>query len=151
MGVKAIEVARYIIACRRCSGDAITQLKLQKLLYYSQAWHLGLLGTGLFAEDMEAWVHGPVVPSVRANYWHHRWSPLPQPNTVPDLPKSARDIIDRVLELYGSLSAYELEQISHEEEPWQKARANTKAASPSRAIISKDSMQKYYRKQATEA
>jgi uncharacterized phage-associated protein len=60
----ADEVADAVICLARARQIDITNLKLQKLLYYCQAWSLVFTGQALFAERIEAWVHGPVVPSI---------------------------------------------------------------------------------------
>jgi uncharacterized phage-associated protein len=109
--VTASDVADYIIVFHHAKGQKITQLKIQKLLYYAQAWFLGLHGCEIFAEEIEAWVHGPVVPSVRARYRDLRWSPLPVPVTAPEIPPNIQAHVNKVLAVYGPLSAYELEQI----------------------------------------
>src|SRR4051794_29818552 len=58
----ADQVADYFLAhVDEESGDNITHLKLQKLLYYAQGFHLAIQGEPLFAEPIEAWEHGPVV------------------------------------------------------------------------------------------
>lgn len=63
----ASQIAKWLLsAIDRDSGDSITPLKLQKLIYYAQAWSLALPERAypLFDEDMQAWAHGPVVESV---------------------------------------------------------------------------------------
>lgn len=60
----AKRVADYIIAFAHEHGDPVSNLKLQKLLYYAQAWHLALHDNPLFDERIEASVHGPAVPPV---------------------------------------------------------------------------------------
>jgi uncharacterized phage-associated protein len=147
---KAEEVAYYIIAARARQDERLTQLKLQKLLYYAQAWHLGIHGHPLFEEDMEAWVHGPVVPSIRRKYQAHRWSPLPVPAEIPALPISSRTIIDRVLAIYGKMSAYELEHISHSEEPWVSARHGSAPTERSKNVIAKTVIRRYYERLSTQ-
>ena len=53
------------------SGDMMTHLRLQKLVYYSQAWHLVLQKKKLFRDRIEAWAHGPVIPNLYSIY-HQR-------------------------------------------------------------------------------
>ena len=52
-------------------GDGISNLKLQKLLYYCQGTYLAIKGTPLFEHPIEAWEHGPVVPEVYHQYKEH--------------------------------------------------------------------------------
>jgi len=56
-------VSDYLISFAHSTGDVITNLKLQKLLFYSQAWYLALKDDYIFEEDFQAWVHGPVLVS----------------------------------------------------------------------------------------
>ena len=63
----AQQIADYLIAFSHSVGDPISNLKLQKLLYYAQAWYLALHNEPLFPESIEAWVHGPAVPPVYGN------------------------------------------------------------------------------------
>ena len=62
---KAIDVAKYILCIANTNGDLITNLKLQKLLYYAQAWYMvNFDGKKLFDDDIEAWQFGPVIKSI---------------------------------------------------------------------------------------
>lgn len=73
MVYKAIDIAHKLIAMAQRDeangGELLTNLKLQKLLYYQQGFHLANFGTPLFKEDIEAWMYGPVVPCI---YDHFR-------------------------------------------------------------------------------
>ena len=73
-------------------AEAMSQLRLQKLLYYAQAWHLALTGRPLIDEDIQAWRHGPAVPSVYRRYKSYGWRSIPKPDTpVPSFdPETAR-------------------------------------------------------------
>ena len=52
---------------------SFTHKQLQKLCYYAQAWHLALLNRPLFDEEFQAWIHGPVCPTLYAHYVDYRW------------------------------------------------------------------------------
>ena len=69
---KAIEIAHKILkkATVDDNGEFVTNMKLQKLLYYMQGFHLAWFDTPLFDEEIEAWMYGPVVPSVFETYKH---------------------------------------------------------------------------------
>ncbi|NJM61724.1 MAG: DUF4065 domain-containing protein, partial [Oscillatoriales cyanobacterium RU_3_3] len=77
----ALDVARYFL-CRvdRESGDTISLLKLQKLVYYAQAWSLVFRSQPLFFQDVEAWVSGPVVRDVWNEYKAYKYSDIPVPD-----------------------------------------------------------------------
>jgi len=79
------DAARWFInRADRLAGDDMTHLKLQKLIYFAQAWHLANTGEPLFREDMQAWTHGPVVPSVWHAYKQYQWEPIP-PGPDPEI------------------------------------------------------------------
>lgn len=142
--ITAKKVAQYVIKFFHESEDLITNLKLQKLLYYIQGWHLGLHEKPLFEDDFQAWVHGPVQPAVYGDYKRYRWNPIAE--DVPDieLSKEAKNHIDEVLEIYGMESAYMLERRTHQEAPWLLARGNIDHTDECTNIISKESMKKYF-------
>ena len=139
----ANDVAAYII--ENCQST-ITGLKLQKLLYYSYAWHLVWDEERLFLEPIEAWALGPVV---RAVYRNHRqeseeiesWSHGDHNR----LTETERNSIDEVLEEYSELGPFELSEISHEEPPWLNARGDTPAEKTSRERIKDDDIREYFR------
>src|SRR5688572_8488221 len=83
------------------AGDSISHLKLQKLLYYAQAWALVLLDQPLFAENFQAWVHGPVLPSVYRKYQGSSYEPLPPPASVPRFAPEIETLLEDVFRLYG--------------------------------------------------
>lgn len=120
---KAIDVANYFLAAQTPEND-ITNLKLQKLCAYAQAMSLALLGRQLFTEELEAWTHGPVVPSLYWKFEKHNKDPLPSSGLSE---KYAREVFDDeqkfILELtkhyYGVLSAWELRERSHRDFPGQ--------------------------------
>ncbi|MFM6174756.1 MAG: Panacea domain-containing protein [Sphaerospermopsis kisseleviana] len=73
MLLTCFEVAKYFIRLAHETGSFISNLKLQKLVYYAQAWHLALFEQPLFNEDFEAWIHGPVVPELYHYYKKFGW------------------------------------------------------------------------------
>jgi uncharacterized phage-associated protein len=77
----ALDVARYFL-CRvdREAGDTISPLKLQKLVYYAQAWSLVFRSQPLFDQDIEAWVSGPIVRDVWQEYKAYKYSDIPAPD-----------------------------------------------------------------------
>ncbi len=121
----AEQVANYFLRLvDEESGDSISNLKLQKLVYYAQAWHLAVHGRPLFNDPLQAWAHGPVVPGLYQRYRDYGWQPLPRPTTpVLDIDSETQAVLDDVWEAYGPYTAKRLETMTHEEAPWQKARA----------------------------
>lgn len=105
-------------------GDALSNLKLQKLVYYAQGFHLALEGEPLFAETIEAWEHGPVIPALYRGLQQHGPEPVPAPlNGVnrTEYPEHVRELLDEVYSVYGQFSAWKLRNMTHEERPWREA------------------------------
>lgn len=122
----------------------MTAMKMQKLAYYSQAWHLARKGSPLFVEPVEAWVNGPVV---RDLYETHRGqfslSSWPLGN-VDELSSPQHKLIDEIVDTYGRRSASWLSQLTHSEEPWRKAREGLPDNVRSSAVIDRELMRDYY-------
>lgn len=116
------ELAKWFInRIDRDAGEAITHLKVQKLLYFAQAYHLANYNRQLFAEDMEAWAHGPVVPSVFQVYRDSRWESLP-PTSPARVDKALTPYLDTVYQHFAKFSAKELERLTHAHKPWRVTR-----------------------------
>jgi uncharacterized phage-associated protein/DNA-binding XRE family transcriptional regulator len=117
--VSAQVAAQYLCAIRD-EEDSFTNLKLQKLLYFAQAYATVLLRRPLFPEKIKAWPHGPVVPQVRYEYKQHQAQTLPRPadfdpsSVIPE----ARAILDRVYVELGQYEAWVLRERTHTEGPW---------------------------------
>lgn len=131
--------------------------KLQKLLYYAYAWTLALLNDDLenirfklFNDPIQAWVHGPVIPSVYFKYCDHGWDDIPMVTNV-DLHKIGSDILDilnQVWDVYGKYTGNQLEAISHREDPWKLARGSCSASEACTNVISDEQIFIYYNNRA---
>jgi uncharacterized phage-associated protein len=143
----ADRVSDILILESRQRGDALTNLKLQKLLYYAQAWFLATHSRELFPEDFQAWVHGPVLPSQYHRFKHNEWRPI-EDKIHGDL-KTGNILIDKhlvqVIDVFGTETAGSLELMTHSEKPWLVARQGLSSSAPSTAIISKEIMRDFYR------
>jgi len=100
-------------------GDGISNLKLQKLIYYAQGFYLALFNTPLFDDEIEAWTHGPVTPDV-----YHRYKVFGNSsitvvgNDISDLSMQERELINEVYSVFAQFSAWKLRNMTHEESPW---------------------------------
>lgn len=141
----AASIARYILRFFQQAGDPISNLKLQKLLYYCQGWHLAVRNEPLFQDRLEAWVHGPVQPGIYGTYKHNRWSPIAEEVLDASLSPDEKSVVDEVLAVYGADSAYELELRSHTELPWLQARGGIPNDQESNAVIPQDQMAAFFR------
>lgn len=144
----AKDVAKWFLSrVERESGDAITHLKLQKLVYYAQAWHLAHFGKPIFDEDMKAWAHGPVAVSVWHEYKNYGWEALPSPNKPSAIQQNGKlnSFLEAVYSAYGQFTAKALETLTHQESPWRDARGDLPPEAKCDTAISKDAMKKFYR------
>lgn len=139
----ARQIADAIISISHEHSSEITNLKLQKLLYYAQAWYIVFNDRPLFGENIEAWVHGPVVAGVFGDFKHFRWSPINMPGS-PTNSMEINEHLNEVWRAYGKYGATELERMAHAESPWREARGGLPPDEPSRNIISHASIKEYY-------
>lgn len=141
-----IEIARWFVnRVDRESGDIISHLKLQKLVYYAQAWYLANFGEPLFDEEIEAWTHGPVVQSVWNEYKQYGWDAIPS-GEEPILDSKIKDILELIFRKYGDMGAKALENMTHREDPWRKTRGNLPLEARCNKPITKKIMREFYGK-----
>lgn len=149
-GIKPEEVADFFLAFANEKGELLTNLKLQKLVYYAQAWHLALKGEALFDADFEAWVHGPVVPDLYFKFKKYGFTPIKSSSTMEKVSKSFDEdtmaFLQEVAKIYVRYGAYDLELMTHKEEPWIKARNGKPLTAKCTDVISKSSMKDFYGK-----
>ncbi|MGG1879346.1 type II toxin-antitoxin system antitoxin SocA domain-containing protein [Paenibacillus cisolokensis] len=143
---KLHDVANFFINKSHEEGIPITHLKLQKLCYYAQAWHLVLSkkNTPLFRGEFQAWVHGPVNPELFKTYRQYGWDPIMKKPEEINLDRSEEEILNEVWQAYGSFDAKYLEALTHNEKPWKKARKGLPEDAYSTEVIDEDEMLKYY-------
>ena len=141
--LSCFDIADYFIWLANETGSFMSNLKLQKLVYYAQAWYLALHDEPLFAEDFEAWIHGPVISSLYQKYQPFGWKPILK-EANPQLPEKIVQFLDEVAEEYFACNGYELERMTHFEDPWNQARAGLPPDEPSYEIIQKEWMREYY-------
>lgn len=134
------------------SKDSMSPKKLQKLLYYAYSWFLTIqnesvneLENRLFDEEFEAWVHGPVIYSVYDNYRHLGYRPIDRyEGELPIFDEETEDILNQVWDVYGHFTGNELETITHQEDPWMKARSGYSPLERCNEEISDESIFEYY-------
>lgn len=119
----ALDVAAFIIELSQETGEVVTNMKLQKLLYYSQAWYLvNFNSTPLFNEDIQAWQYGPVVPQVYEEYSIYKADNIREVkgsiSSSDNLDDDRKHLITEVFGIYGKISAIDLMNLSHNESPW---------------------------------
>lgn len=138
--VSAFDVAAYVLK----KIGTVTTMKLQKLVYYCQAWSLVWDEAPLFKEPIVAWANGPVV---RDLFSYHRGSysassiPIGNPDLLNDTQK---ETIEAVLDFYGNKSSQWLIDLTHKEAPWKKARTGLSDTERGSREIKLDNIAEYY-------
>jgi len=126
------------------AGAGITHLKLQKLVYYAQAWSLAFFDRPLFAEEIQAWAFGPVVPSLFQRFKGSGWQNLGKPSKCPAFDAQTEELLKEIMRVYGRFDAKYLERLTHQEEPWKEARKGLDPEESSTRVITKGKMKQYY-------
>jgi len=125
----------------RKAGDIISPKKLQKLVYYAQVWSMVLRNQPLFSQATKAWMHGPVVRELWEKYQDYRFNAIPEPETpIPDFIPSELEVLEYTWGRYGELSARQLEEMTHQEAPWQIARKDLPPQQRSNEVVSLEDM-----------
>lgn len=135
-----IDVAQYILEQR---GE-MTAMKLQKLAYYSQAWHIAWSDDVLFQNRIEAWADGPVTPDLFAKHRGFFRVSSVRGGDAARLTDDERDSIERVLAFYGDKSPQWLSDLTHMEDPWKAARRGVPDRMASNNEITPKAMGDYY-------
>jgi uncharacterized phage-associated protein len=141
------DVARYILdKLDEENKLPVTTWKLQKLVYYSQAWSLVWDDAALFPEKIKAWANGPVCPELYALHkGNFQISRLPDGRgDTSALNQEQKDTIDVVYAHYGAKTAQYLSELTHQEKPWIEARGDLKPGDRGNNEITLESMAEYY-------
>jgi uncharacterized phage-associated protein len=151
--VDSLELAAYILA----KLGSMNHLKIHKLIYYIEAYHLAYFNQSIINDNFKAWVHGPVVVKV----WHELKEKaniydgvIIKDQFIKSIIKNIKSLltyeqlefINEILSEFNKRSPYELECLTHSETPWIEARVGLAPNMPSSNIISKDLMKKYYKR-----
>lgn len=150
MTYTAETIAKWFLARNKYDVDmgigdeSISNLKLQKLLYYAQGCVLAITGDPLFNDEIQAWEHGPVVPDIYHQYKEFGRNDIEFDN---DFDRSAispqiNDILEEVYNEFGQYSAWKLRNMTHDETPWQETLKNNP--------ISNESIKKYFKENYIE-
>ena len=146
--ISAVDTAKLMLAKLKSDDEMAeytSRLKLLKLLYYVQGYHLAMFGTPIFDEKIEAWLHGPVVPEVwkwAINYGDEQMqSEALDKKQIDGLGLHPQQIklVEEVLEIYNKYSAYGLRDKTHTEMPWLAAYEKDKNNE-----ITKDSLKDFF-------
>lgn len=143
MARDVLNISKYVIDKCCNEGKAISNLQLQKILYYMQGMYLAVFNKPLFDDEIIAWKFGPAIPKVY--YTYNKYIADDIYERCPDIfgllnfSYAEQQIIDKIIEQKRELSAWQLVELTHKEEPWRKAYANNISN-----IITQRSMKKYF-------
>ena len=146
--IKPIDVANFFLsAMDDDAGDLISNLKMQKLVYYAQGVHLAMFDKELFEEDIEAWEHGPVVPSLYHEFKSFGKNAI-EPNfdefNIEIFSSEQKDMLKEVYNTFGQFSAWVLRNMTHDERPWLETTNGGKVVC---GVIKKDLLKEYFKTQ----
>ena len=139
---RVFDVAKYVLN----HAGAMTTMKLQKLVYYCQAWSLAWDGVPLFDEDFQAWANGPACPELYETHrgrfrlgedFYDSYGPH-------SFTQAQEETMNAVLEGYADKEPQWLSELTHLERPWRETRCGVKPGEPCNSVIPKDLMQEYY-------
>lgn len=135
----ALETAQYFLSLAAEHGDALDQLKLQKLCYYAQGYNLAMRGKALFGDSIEARNKGPVVRGLRPHFARYGTAPIPADASFDRKVFGVMEaaLLHAVYREFRDASGSDLVTATHEERPWQEAQRNGVNLSP-------DAMREYF-------
>jgi len=142
MMLSCYDVAIYFLAqIDEEAGDLISNMKLQKLVYYAQGVNLALYDRLLFPESLEAWTYGPVVPELFHTYKSYETGAIPPPRDMDFsiYDSQNRELLNEVYTVFGQFSAWMLSSMTHDEPPWKNTPTGHK--------ISSDILRDYFKTQ----
>jgi len=135
------DIANKLLVMSEACGELMTNMKLQKMMYCQQGYHLAYFGTPLFDEEIEAWMYGPVVTMVYSAYKEFGKEGLvgDKNNVIVFEDEREEALFMEVMRVYGKYSAIGLMEMTHEEEPWKSTPVGEGN------IISKSTMRDFFK------
>lgn len=139
----------FLLRTQEGDVDVMTTVKIQKLLYYAQAWCLAERGAPLFEEKIEAWARGPVCKEIYDRFKTkaiHGIIDVSETTTVPleELQDEDINLLDKVWDRYSGLSSNQLVLLTHQEKPWQDAYGETPMGKKCDEVIPQEAMKSYF-------
>ncbi len=150
----AIAVANYFLDVAKRDSEALTPMKLQKLVYIAHGWYWGLHDEALISEPVEAWQWGPVFPSLYHAFKQYGREPITEKGTeggmMPDPPdETTCEFINEVWGIYQPYTGVQLANLTHEiGSPWETTVAPHKDFIPFKLKIDDEVIHQYYKRWA---
>lgn len=117
---RALDVAQYVIAYESSKNRTVSNLRLQKLLYFIQCVFFAVQNKACFSDELEAWAYGPVVPEVYRKYKVYGSTFIPETvNNKSAFLSQDISLINNMLDACASRSTSGLVEISHKQAPWK--------------------------------
>jgi uncharacterized phage-associated protein len=139
--ITAKDVAQFFIMKGIDDDESgISNLKLQKLLYYAKGFHQAIFEEALFPEKLCAWTHGPVVYDMYHAYKSYGGNPIIQVeyNPTDRFDEEQLELLNEVWSVFGQFSAWKLRDMTHNEKPWQDHESDA-------SIIDDEELQEYFK------
>lgn len=136
---RIIDVAQYIYdEYKRQSGEAIDEMKLHKLLYFTQRECIAITNEPMFSEVFEGWKYGPVSGIVRMCYTKDGM----YVEDAREISVENAYIVKNIILQYGSLASWKLSQISHKESSWINSRKGIPEGANGNAVLKIEDIRK---------
>lgn len=134
-------VANALLLMADGVGEPLSNMKLQKMLYYEQGYHLAYFDSPLFPDNFEAWLYGPVVPRVYDKFKSYGNGLIPPGRGAAELALTGdeRNLFEQVFHVYSAYSAIGLMRLTHKEAPWRNADCRKNET------ISKESIMEFFK------
>lgn len=121
---EALTIAKWFVSWARSNDADLSNLKLQKLLYYAQGYHLAIARRALFGDAIQAWSHGPVVKDVYHQFKRFGSGDVElEPGDAFDWdhvdPETTQFLMD-IWDKFGGIAAWRLRNMTHAEAPWRE-------------------------------
>ncbi len=140
--VQALELAKYLVKLNSKNedyGEVLTNLKIQKLLYYIQGFHLAFFDEPIFDDKITAWKYGPVIIPLYEKLKKFGNGPVYFDNfNKINLSKDQKELIEAVFNQIGQYSAWKLVELTHSEDPWKNVNIHSE--------ITQESLQEFFKK-----
>jgi uncharacterized phage-associated protein len=148
MSLTALHTSEWMLARAIRDGEPLTNLKLQKLIYIANGWHLSYFDEVLFDEQIEAWTYGPVVPSIYHLYKQYGSFGINDVGCMHWFSASINSLLETVWEAYANISAVKLVAMTHRPgTPWSET---FKEGSGKGDVIPTDLIRKHFRELAAK-
>ncbi len=170
MPYDARAIANYFLERARLEGKPLDQMKVQKLVYFANGWHIAIKGPPLIDEQVEAWRYGPMIQSLRDAFRQYGDQPIEAPasylvpragvnmfdaieEVVPTIEMASspdlvfvRALLDRVWQVYGKYTGIQLSNMTHEPgSPWDQVHASYDGEIPKRTDIPVEMIREHFR------